>query len=117
MIPVKQMSIAVIGDEDLISEMRLAGINRYNLIKDEPDAGEEVRQALSNLVSEPDVGVIVILEDYAGYVGDLLAQVKEGKKIAPVIIEVPSKRGTRYGDAREYYKAYIRSFIGFDIEI
>jgi vacuolar-type H+-ATPase subunit F/Vma7 len=117
MMPVKQMGIAVIGDEDLISEMRLAGINRYHLVKGEPDAGEEVRQALSDLIGEPDVSVIVILEDYAEYVGDLLAQVKEGKKIVPVIIEVPSKRGTGYGDAREYYKAYIRSFIGFDIEI
>ena len=117
MMPIKQMSIAVIGDEDLISGMRLAGISRYHLIKDEPDIGEEVRQALSNLIGEPDVGVIVILEDYVEYVSDLVTQVREGKKVTPVIVEVPSKRGTSYGDAREYYKRYARSFIGFDVEI
>ncbi len=117
MMPIKQMGIAVIGDEDLVSGMRLAGIGRYHLIKEDHDTGEEVRQVLSGLIAEPDVGVIVILEDYAEYVSDLLTQVKEGKKVTPVIVEVPSKRGRGYQDAREYYKAYIRKFIGFDIEI
>ena len=117
MMPVKQMGIAVIGDEDLVSGMRLAGISRYHVIKDDHDTAKDVRQALSKLIGEPDVGLIVILEDYTEYVGDLLTQVKEGKKMTPVIIEVPSKQGTSYGDTREYYKAYIRKFIGFDIEI
>ena len=117
MIPIKQLAVAVIGDEDLVSGMRLAGVSRYHLIKEDHDTGEEVRQALSELMVEPDVGVIVIMEDYTGYVSDLLTQVKEGKKMTPVIVEVPSKRGTSYGDTREYYKAFIRKFIGFDIEI
>ncbi len=117
MMPIKQTGVAVIGDEDLVSGMRLAGISRYHLIKDGSDASKEVRQALSNLIGEPDVSVIVIPEDYAEYVSDLLAQVREGKKITPVIVEVPSKHGTKYGDARAYYKAYIRKFIGFNVEI
>ena len=115
--PIKQLGIAVIGDEDLVSGMRLAGIERYHLIKDDHDKGEEVRQALSSLIGEPDIGVIVILEDYTQYVADLVTQVRERKKITPVIIEVPSKFGTSYGDVKEYYKGYARSFIGFDIEI
>ena len=117
MMPIRQMGIAVIGDEDLISGMRLAGINRYYLIKDETDIGEEVRLALSNLIGDPDVGVIVILEDYTNYVRDLVDLLKEGKRMTPVIIEIPSKHGTHYGDAREFYKRYAREFIGFDIEI
>ena len=117
MMPIKQLDIAVIGDEDLVSGMRLAGVSRYHLIEADHDIGEEVRQALSKLIGEPSIGVIVILEDYARYIGDLLTQVRGGKKLTPVIIEVPSKRGTSYGDTREYYKAYIRKFIGFDVEI
>ena len=95
MIPIKQLGVAVIGDEDLVSGMRLAGVSRYHLIKGDRDTGEEVRQALSELIAEPDVGVIVVMEDYTGYVGDLLTQVKEGKKMTPVIVEVPSKRFMR----------------------
>jgi len=61
--------------------------------------------------------VIAIQEDYVEYAEDLMAQVKQGKSLTPVIIEVPSKYGTKYQDVTEYYKVYIRKFIGFDIEI
>jgi vacuolar-type H+-ATPase subunit F/Vma7 len=115
MINVRQLEIAVIGDEDLVSALRLAGVRRYRIVT-EGDK-EEVRQALTELLDEPGVGIIVILEDYMGYVADLVAQAQERKTSPPVVIEVPSKYGTRYKDVTQYYKAYIRKFIGFDIEI
>jgi len=68
-------------------------------------------------MAESDVGIIVILEDYAKHIEDLVAQAKETKVSPPVVIEVPSKYGTRYEDVARYYKAYIRRFIGFDLEI
>ena len=117
MISIKHLTIAVIGDGDLVNGLRLAGVSRYHIIKDNHEAGEDVRQALTELIGEPEVGIIAIQEDYAEYVEDLMAQVQEGKSLTPVIIEVPSKYGTKYQDITEYYKAYIRKFIGFDIEI
>ena len=117
MISIKHLNIAVIGDEDLVSGLRLAGVSRYYVVEGNHDAGEDVRKALTELIGEPEVGVIAIQEDYAKYVEDLMAQVKEGKSLTPVIIEVPSKYGTKYEDVTEYYKAYIRKFTGFDIEI
>ncbi len=117
MMPVRLTGVGVVGDQDLISMMRLAGVSRYHLIKGEADIGQAVRQALSELIGEPDIGLIALQEDYAQYVSDLLAQAKEGKKMTPIIIEVPSKHGTKYGDVKDYYKAYIRKFIGFEIEI
>ncbi len=117
MMPIKHLNIAVIGDEDLVSGLRLAGVSRYYVIEDNHDAGEEVRKALTELMGEPEVGVIAIQEDHAKYVEDLIAQVKEGKSLTPVIIEVPPKYGTKYKDITQYYKAYIREFIGFNIEI
>jgi len=112
---VKHLDIAVIGDEELVSGLRLAGVRHYQVIKDE-DASE-IRKALTEFMAEPDIGIIVILEDYAKHIGDLVARAKEAKVSPPVIIEVPSKYGTRYEDVGKYYKAYIRKFIGFDIEI
>lgn len=50
MMPIKQLDIVAIGDEDLVSGMRLAGLNRYYLIKGEHDIGEEVRKALGKLL-------------------------------------------------------------------
>ena len=117
MVSIKHLDIAVIGDEDLVNGLRLAGVRRYHVVTNDHDVGEEVKQALTKVIDEPDVGIIVILEDYVKYIEDLVAQVKERKVLPPIIIEVPSKYGTRYDNVTQYYKAYIRKFIGFDIEI
>jgi len=117
MIPIKQLNIAIIGDEDLVSGLRLSGVSRYYVIKDSSNIGEDVTKALSSVIDEPDIGIVGIQEDYVKYVEDLVAQVKQGKRMTPVIIELPSKYGTEYLDVVEYYKGYIRKFIGFDVEI
>jgi vacuolar-type H+-ATPase subunit F/Vma7 len=117
MISIKHLNIAVIGDEDLVSALRLAGVSRYHIIKGSHEVAEDVRKTLTELIGEAEVGIIAIQEDYAKYVEDLMTQVKEGKSLTPVIIEVPSKYGTKYEDVAEYYRVYIRKFIGFDIEI
>jgi len=69
------------------------------------------------LIDDPNVGTVLILEDYIQYAEDLVVQVRKGKRMVPIIIEVPSKFGTKYRDIREYYKAFVRESIGFDIEI
>ena len=116
MTPIKQLDIAVIGDEELVNALRLAGISKYYTIKGD-DVPENVRKALAELLAEPDIGIVVMLEDYAEYVEDLVTQVKKGKGTTPVIVQVPSKFGTKYPDIREYYRALIRASIGFEVEI
>lgn len=117
MMPIKHLSIAAIGDEELISGLRLAGVSKYYMITGDRDVSEDVRKALTELIAEPSVSVVVILEDYAKYVQDLVSRVREEKGTTPVIIEVPSKFGTKYADVVAYYKTFIRQSIGFDIEI
>ena len=117
MMPPRQLDVVVIGDEDLVSGLRLAGVSRYHVVTEESDAGEEVRKALTGYLDDPNVGTIVILEDYVEYARELVTRVRRSKQVTPVIIEVPSKSGTTYGDVREYYKAFVRESIGFDIEI
>ena len=114
--PIQQLDIAVIGDEDLVNALRLAGISKYYTIKGD-DVPGNVRKALAELLAEPDIGIVVMLEDYAQYVEDLLAQVRKGRGITHVIVEVPSKFGTKSPDIRGYYRALIRASIGFDVEI
>ena len=116
MTPIKQLNIAAIGDEELVNALRLAGISKHYMIKGD-DVPENVRRALAELLAEPDVGIVVMLEDYAQYVEDLVTQVRKGRGITPVIVEVPSKSGTKYPNIREYYRALIRESIGFEIEI
>jgi vacuolar-type H+-ATPase subunit F/Vma7 len=113
----KHLDITVIGDEELVNAMRLTGISRHYTIKSNHDAAENVRKALTELLSEPNVGIVIILEDYAQYVEDLITRIRKQKGTLPVIVEVPSKFGTRYPDTREYYRALIRESIGFEVEI
>ncbi len=117
MMSIKHLDIAVIGDEELVNALRLAGISKHYTIKDDRNARENVRKALTELLAEPDVGIAIILEDYAQYVEDLLTQVRKNKGTTPVIVEAPSKFGTKYPDIREYYRALIRESIGFEVEI
>ncbi len=113
----EQMGVVAIGDEDMISGLRLAGLDRYHIINDTDAGREEVREIFSQVLKETDVGIVVLQENYAEHVGDLLSRIRKGKKMTPVVIEVPSKRGSKYGDVRGYYKAFIKGAIGFDVEI
>jgi vacuolar-type H+-ATPase subunit F/Vma7 len=117
MTPLKQLYIAAIGDEELANALRLAGISKYYVINGDHDARENVRKALTELLAEPDVGIVILLEDYAAYVEDLVTEVRKGRRMTPVIVEIPSKFGTKCPDVREYYRALIRESIGFEVEI
>jgi vacuolar-type H+-ATPase subunit F/Vma7 len=117
MISIKHLDIAVIGDEELVSALRLAGISKHYTIKGDHDVRENVRKVLTELLAEPDVGIVIILEDYAQYVEDLVTPVRKRKGMTPVIVEVASKFGTKHPDTRKYYRSLIRESIGFEVEI
>jgi len=117
MTDIKRLEIAVVGDEDTVNGLRLGGVRRYRIIEETGDVREQVRAAVSEFMDEPDIGIIAILEDYAETIEDIVARAREKKTSSVVIIEVPSKYGTRYEDINKYYKDYIRKIIGFDIEI
>ncbi|MDH4068311.1 MAG: V-type ATP synthase subunit F [Dehalococcoidia bacterium] len=113
----KHLDITVIGDEELVNALRLTGISRHYTIKGNHDAAENVRKALTELLAEPDIGIVIILEDYAQYVEDLTTRIRKQKSTLPVIVEVPSKFGTKHPDVKVHYRALIREAIGFEVEV
>jgi len=115
--PIQHSDIVVIGDEELVNALRLAGISKYYTVKGNHDVREHIRKTLSEVLAERNVGIVIMLEDYAQYVEDLITQVRKRKGTTPVIVEAPSKFGTKYPDVREYYRALIRESIGFEVEI
>lgn len=117
MMPNRNLQIAVIGDEDLVNGLRLAGITKYFVMPDGDAAGDEVRKTFSELMADDEIGIITLHEKFTQFVPDLLKKLKERHSLTPIVIEVPSKSSTSYEDSAEYYKAYVREFIGFDVEI
>jgi len=114
--PTKRLALAVIGGEDLVNGMRLAGVTRCRVVPDERQAAD-VREALAAFAGDPEVAIIVIQEEHAAAVTAELERLRESRRHVPVVLPVASRTAARQLDARQYYREYIRKFIGFDIEV
>ena len=114
---IRNMEIAVIGDAELVSALKLAGVRKTRTVQSERTAAADIRKAVEEYTSDPTIGVIVVLEEYAEIPGTGLEEVRHGKGLIPVVVEVPSKRGTRNPDVVGFYKQFCRDFLGFDIVI
>lgn len=113
----RQSGIAVVGGSNLTTLLRLAGIGSFYMIEDDGSLEISLRETMTELINDPGVSIIAIQSDYTGYVRDMIDRVVEDKRLTPVIIEVPSDSGAREENAAEYYRAFVRKFVGFDIEI
>ena len=112
-----QSTIAVIGDADLVMLMRLAGISRYYAVENPETIENDIRHNMRDLIDDSSVSIIAIQADMTGYVRDMIDRIAESKRLTPVIIEVPSMSGEGTENAAEYYRSFVRKFVGFDIEI
>ena len=117
MINNQQTGIAVIGDADLVTLLRLAGLSHYHVIENTENVEMDVRETMGQRIDESDVSIVAIQADYTPYVQDMIDRVTEDKRLTPIIIEVPSRSGTGDENAAEYYRKFVRKFVGFDIEI
>jgi vacuolar-type H+-ATPase subunit F/Vma7 len=114
----KEVDIAIIGTRDQTALMRLAGVERYLIIDDDdPDIKEKVRGALKDFSADPLIGIIMIPEDWKEHVEDILKSIRGSKKVSTVVIGIPAGYTTEKENVKEYYQAYTRRLIGFNIEI
>ncbi len=113
---IKQLNIVIVGEEDLVAGMRLAGVGKYFTIKNDQTARDEVRKVLAILVDDRTVGVVALQEDFMPFAEAIINQLRAEKRLNPVIIGVPAKQGAK-ADAIEQYKSFIRRFVGFEIQI
>lgn len=117
MISLQNLDVAIVGNEDQVALMRLAGVEKYQVIEGDHDIREKVRETLRGFINDTSIGIIMIPEDWKDYVDDILKYIGERKEITPVIIEIPSKFATEKEDVREFYKSYTKKLLGFSIEI
>jgi vacuolar-type H+-ATPase subunit F/Vma7 len=113
----KRLDIAIIGEGEQVALMRLAGVEKYEVIEEGQHLHEKLKEAFRGFMEDPSIGIIVIPENWTGYVDDLRKQTLERKKITPVIIEIPSRFQREKEDVRQYYKSYTKKLLGFTIEI
>ncbi|MGC9308057.1 MAG: V-type ATP synthase subunit F [Thermoplasmatota archaeon] len=101
------MQIAVIGDADTVALFKLAGVSRAVV------ADDDVAAQFDSLVTEEDVGVIIVTERIAQSIIKKITQIKLQKEL-PVIIEVPDKQGELEG-REDSVDQLIRRAVGVEI--
>jgi V/A-type H+-transporting ATPase subunit F len=98
----EEKNLAAIGPEDFVLGFQLAGVHDIRVTTPETYADE-----IQELVSEPDVGIIIARnEDVAQLDSDLRKEVTES--VDPVVIQLG-------GGAGEGLRDKIRSAIGIDL--
>ncbi len=108
--------IAVLAGPALVDALRLVGIRRTRVIDPGAETAGEVRAAIRDWMAGGEVGVIVIGGEFAAHARDLLDGHREGRRLLPVILELPSS-GTTPEDAAAYYRRLCRIFLGLEIEL
>ena len=113
----ENLSMAVIGTRDQAGLLRLAGVQKYQVIDEAQDKAEQVRAALGTFLEDKTVAVVVLPEQWARYVEDIILSRRQKKQYSPVIVTVPSGYRADTMDVKSFYQAYTKQLIGFNIEI
>ena len=83
------MRIHCVGDEDTVRGFRLAGISGQVV-----STAEEAETAVNQLVSQPEIGLLIITEEFAEGIHGLIDALRLNAD-RPLIIEVPGPNGKR----------------------
>ncbi len=114
----EKIDIAIIGTRDQTALMRIAGVEKCRVIKeDAEDINKEVRDALMDLSEDTSVGIIMVPEEWTSGAADTLKHIRQSKKRTAIVIEIPSGFRTEERDVKGYYKTYTKKLIGFNVNI
>lgn len=102
------MRFFVISDNtDTLTGFRLAGIDGIRVFS--PD---EVKKMVSDVIANPDIGVLLITESLAKQIPELMYELKL-KLTHTLVVEIPDRHGT--GRAPDSITRYIREAIGIKV--
>jgi V/A-type H+-transporting ATPase subunit F len=102
--------IAVIGDRDTVTGLRMVGVHECYV----PESPEATRKQLLRYFSDPDTGLILITEPVAQTIEDTILELSEAP--VPVIMLIPDRDGTT-GAYETVLKELIRRAVGIEISI
>lgn len=102
------MKMYLISDNvDTQTGMRLAGVEGVVLHEK-----KEVLEALSGVIKNPEIGVLLITEKIAHLIPDEVRDIKMNYHI-PLIVEIPDRHGS--SRAKDSITQYVREAIGLKI--
>jgi V/A-type H+-transporting ATPase subunit F len=102
--------IAVIGDRDTITGLRMVGVHECFV----PENSQEARERLLKYFRDPNTGLILITEPIAQNIEDTIMTLSEAP--VPVILLIPDRNGVT-GAHEAVLKELIRRAVGIEINI
>jgi vacuolar-type H+-ATPase subunit F/Vma7 len=78
----------VIGDSDMITGFRLAGVEGAEVV-----SVEEAQQAFYRALSRNDLAIVLISEEFSVQMRGEIDKIRS-EQIAPLIVEVPGRKGS-----------------------
>lgn len=104
------MKVSVIADRETVNGFALTGIKDLYAV----DNREEAKNALADVMQDPDMGVVIITERYALYLHDDIRRWREEKPLYPLIVEVQDKKGKI--EREDPIRMLIKRAVGLDIK-
>ena len=102
------MRMFLISDNvDTLTGMRLAGIE--GVVVHEKN---EIKEAVTNVLSNKDIGIILITEKCSSKIPEVVDDIKLNRKF-PLLLEIPDRHGS--GRRSDFITAYINEAIGIKI--
>merc|ERR1711879_597342 len=92
------MKVGLIGDEDTVTGMLLAGIGHVDgqgkknfLICDSKTHQKEVEEKFHELTTRKDIAMVLITQGYADEIRHVVEAYQSSGAVVPTILEIPSK--------------------------
>ena len=85
------MKVLAIGHPDAVLGFSLAGVDGRVAT-----TAREVNQALDDVLSAPDVGIVLVTQDVADLIEDRMSQLKL-RSMIPLVVDIPGPEGVRPG--------------------
>ncbi len=104
------MKVSVIADRDSVMGFALAGIKNLYAV----DNREEAKNALAEVMQNPDMGVVIITERYALYLQEDIRRWREEKPLYPLIVQIQDKKGEI--EREDPIRILIKRAVGLDIK-
>ncbi len=102
------MKMYLISDnKDTLTGMRLAGVDGTVVSE-----RKELRAALEQAMSDPEIGIILLTERFGREFPDLINELKL-ERTMPLLIEIPDRHGT--GRKKDFITSYVNEAIGLKL--
>lgn len=110
----REKKIVVMGDRDFVNIFRSIGIRECYVVNVKEDK-KAIKDTLLEVIKNKNIGLIILMEDLEDIVKDIIEEYKF--QLMPLIVFLPSIKGSRIRDVSEYYTQLFKRTLGISVSL